>query len=413
MSAALPWVLLALPAAIPAAVTALNLLTWPAGRPAEGPTPRVSVLVPARDEAARIEACVRAALASRPAALEVVVYDDGSTDGTGEILARLAAEEPRLRVLQGGALPAGWVGKPHACHQLARAARGEVLLFIDADTVLEAEGVGRILGLLARRDPLGRPTDLVTAVPLQELHGPAEQLLMPLLHLSYAAWLPLFLVRWTRHPAVLAANGQVLAVRRHAYRRAGGFEAVKNEVVDDMAFCRQVKGTGGMVSFADGRLIARCRMYTSAREIWEGFSKNTFEGLGERPAALLGVLGLYTGTLLLPWLALGLALAGLLGTAWLGPAAVGVGLNLGLRGALAWRFRHPAWSVLAHPLAVLGFLAIAANSWRWSRQGRIRWRGRTYAARSERSPAPSVSRPRDAKPREVPQPLAPGLLEAS
>ncbi len=375
MMSTLPWLLLAAPAAIPAAITGINLLTWTRGRSDTESRGRVSVLIPARNEEATIEACVAAALAGPRCVDEVIVYDDASTDATPDILARLQRQHPRLRVVEGEGLPAGWVGKPHACYQLSRHATGDVLLFVDADTTLTPDGITRLLALL-------EDSGLVTAFPRQQTVSLAEQLLMPLLCLTYTAWLPLALIPRTASPQILAANGQVLAVRREALEALGGFASVRGEVVDDMALCRQAKRSGVRVCFADGFHIATCRMYASASEIWSGFSKNLYEGLGESMPGLLAVVALYLVTMVLPFLALPLSM--LVDPAWAAPAAVGVGLNLLTRAMLAVRYGHTALSVLLHPLAVLGLIAIAINSARWSRMGAIQWRGRTYAARGQR-----------------------------
>ncbi|MCB9791927.1 MAG: glycosyltransferase [Alphaproteobacteria bacterium] len=371
-----PW--LAVPGgALALGVATINLLSWPRGTPDGRLAERVSVLIPARNEIATIERCVRSAAASAHPLHEIVVYDDGSTDGTSERLAALSEELPLLRVVQGSGLPQGWVGKPHACHQLSRHAQGDLLLFVDADTFLSPEGVGRLASLFQRHG-----ADLVSAVPHQITGSFAERVMLPLLHLTYSAWLPQALVWWSSDPRFLAANGQILAVRRAAYEAVGGFEAVRQEVVDDMAFCRLVKRSGRRVVFADGEHIARCRMYEDARSIWEGFSKNLYEGIGEHPAALLGVAALYTAAFVLPYVVL---LIGLTGnpTALLA-GGLGVGINLTLRGMLALRHGHPWSSVLLHPLAVLMLLAIGVNSWRWSRRGQIRWAGRVYTQRALR-----------------------------
>lgn len=360
----IPWLVLAGIPAVPLALTALNVLTWRRPAPAAGPLPRVSVLIPARNEAAVIEGSVRAALAEPVA--EVLVCDDGSTDGTGAILAGLAREDARLRVISGRALPPGWVGKPHALHQLAGLATGEVLLFVDADTVLAPGAVARLAGVGA---------DVVTALPRQRIGGLGEALVVPLLHLTYTSFLPLALIPVVRDERVLAANGQVLWVRRDAHDRIGGFEAVRAEVVDDMAFCRRAKGLGLAVAFVDGDAIATCRMYGSLAEGVRGFSKNLYEGIGGTLPALIGVLGLYGAAFLLPWVAW---------PWWPAPAAVGIAANLAQRALLAARFRLPAATVALHVPSILVFGAIAVNSFRWVRAHAVQWRGRTYAARAAR-----------------------------
>ncbi|MBB4639552.1 glycosyltransferase [Longimicrobium terrae] len=376
--AILPWIVLAM--------AAFNVVAWPRGR-RDGRMPgRVSVLIPARDEAERIEACVRGALANAPD--EVIVYDDGSTDGTAAIVARLAEEDGRVRLMSGGPLPAGWVGKPHACHHLANAATGDVLVYMDADTVAEPECLARMGSLFDRMR-----ADVVTAGTRQVTGTFAERLIIPLLHLTYLAWLPLPLVWRSRDPRFLVANGQLLAVRRAAYAAAGGWSAVRAEVVDDMAFCRRVKESGGRVVFADGHRMARCRMYRDGGEVVRGFSKNLYEGVGGRPVGLVGFALVHAAMFLLPYVAM---VAGLVMVARAVPhvdhrgvhlvltGALGVAANVMLRLLLAIRFRQPWESVLLHPFAVLGLIGIAINSARWSGRGEIRWRGRTYGARAAR-----------------------------
>lgn len=372
----LDWLILALPPTLPLVTTMYNLVTWrradAEGLQRSGPPgvlPRASALVPARNEEAGIARCVEALLAEPFA--EVIVCDDRSTDATPAILAAIAARDPRLRVILGAPLPVGMVGKAHACHQLAAAATGDLLVFVDADTILAP-------GALARVAAVTTDADVVSVLPFQETGSPAEALILPLLHLSYLSWLPLRLVRATKDPRFLAANGQLLAVRRAAYHHFGGYGAVASEVVDDMAFCGAAKRAGLRVDFVDGAEVAACRMYRNGREAWDGFSKNLYEGIGGSGPALIGILVLHTAVFLLPWVALPFAPL---------PAAVGVAANLTQRGLLAARFRHRAWTVPLHPIGILTLCALALNSWRWSKRGAIVWRGRTYRARHERGAA--------------------------
>ncbi len=369
------WIVAVLPLTV-FAVALVNLFLWPRGRPGTQLPGTLSVLIPARDEAGRIERTVRAALASTHPVAEVLVYDDGSKDATPEILAEIAAQDRRLTVLVGGGLPDGWIGKAHACHRLAEAASGEYLCFLDADVVLAPRGLEHLADVFDRLD-----ASVVTAVPRQEAGTWFERLVLPLLHLTYVSWLPMPLIWRSKDPRFLAANGQLLALRADAYRRFGGYESVRSEVVDDMAFCRAAKRAGLRVVFADGASMATCRMYCSAREVWEGFSKNLYEGVGARPDALLLALALNVGAFLLPWVLLAAAISD---PAWLAPAAVGVIANVSQRGLLAWRHRQPWSSLLLHPLSILALVAIAVNSWRWQASGSICWRGRTYARRAER-----------------------------
>lgn len=397
MSLAPGWIpvaaaLLALPALLPFGLVLFNAMFWTRGRALDAATRAapggVSVLIPARDEVTNIERCVRAAATARGPITEIIVYDDGSTDGTAAVLERLRAELPMLRVERGDGLPAGWVGKPHALQRLSTAARGEVLLNIDADVTLRPGGVLRMLSLLGSPDqvPGGLDAAVVTAVPRQRAGSFAERMMMPLLHLSYVAWLPMPLIYRTRDPRVLAANGQLLMIRRAALDAVGGWARVRTSLVDDMALCRAVKEGGRRVVFADGHEMADCRMYSDAASLWRGFAKNFYEGIGGRPRAMVAVMALHVLLFVVPFAALLVAVvAGI--PALAAAAAVGVAANLGLRLAMAVRHGHSMLSVLLHPVAVLLMMGVLFDSFRWSRRGDIRWRGRSYAARAQREAA--------------------------
>jgi chlorobactene glucosyltransferase len=374
-----PWLLLALPPLLPLCITLFNLLTWSRGRPGTPTTRSVSVLIPARNEENSIEAAVRSVLEGTQPIHEVIVCDDGSSDATPQILAALSSLDPRLRVLAGAPLPSGWIGKPHACHQLAEAATGELLLFMDADVCLRSDGLERVSQLLEEKPA----AQVLTAVPRQRMGSFVEGLMMPLLHLSYTAWLPLRLIPLVSDPRVLAANGQILAVERDTYDRVGGFAAVRAEVVDDMAFCRRVKEHGGRVRFADGHDLATCRMYDSGAQLWSGFAKNLYEGVGGTPQTLAMVLALHVVVWVLPWFA---ALIGAFtgDTTLLVAGAVGAAAGVMTRLLLGWRLSHPLWSAFLHPAAIVGFVGIGLQSWAWSRRDAITWAGRSYAGRARR-----------------------------
>jgi chlorobactene glucosyltransferase len=364
-----------IPSSIPFGLNLVNHLVWPRDTELLDPPWRVSVLIPARDEEATIEACVRAALDVQPPVLEVWVCDDQSTDRTPEILVELQKLDPRLKVLQAAPLPAGWVGKPHACHQLGQVATGDLFLFVDADTNLTTDATQRLAGIMHATN-----ARVISPYPRQDMVTWAEQAVLPLVPLTFTSWFPLDFIWKHVDPKLMIVNGQVIAFRREAYEFIGGFASVKSEIVDDMAIGRRAKQLDQRVCFADGSHIAHTRMYRNADEIWKGFSKNFYAGIGGSPTALLFVVVLYFLAYLFPLVRLTTEL-------WWGvpslEAAVGVAFIFGARAVLARDLGHSVTSVLLHPVGVIALLTIAMNSMRWFHTDRIQWRGRTYTGRGD------------------------------
>lgn len=340
--------------------------------------PRASVLVPARDEERGVEACVRSLLAQDYPDFEVVVLDDGSTDETPNILGRLAAEDPRLRVIAGAPLPDGWLGKPWACAQLAETAEGDVLLFTDADT---SHGPGSLrTGVSAA---MAEGADLFTALTHIEARSWGEALVLPAIPWSTVTLLPLAVAYRRRWPWLTAANGQYLLFRRTAYDAVGGHAAVRDEVVEDMALGQRVKAAGLQWRMGDGSDVVSTRMYRSLREVYAGLGKNVF-----------GVFGYGVLRYVVSWPVL--VLAYLLPTTVLAASALGsplAGANVALA-AVTWaltagqfaagyrRFDYPPMLALLYPLTFLLIATIALWSLVLALTGRASWKGR----RIERMP---------------------------
>jgi len=336
-------------------------------------TPRVSVLVPARNEEANIGACVASLLAQDYPDLEVAVLNDHSTDRTGEILAGFTGG--RLRVLEGMDLPEGWLGKHWACHQLSEAASGELLLFTDADT---RHGPASVRHGVAALHAEG--ADLLTALPFEETVTVAEQLVVPVIPWSILTFLPLELAYRTRSPAFSATIGQYMLFRASAYRAIGGHAAVATDPVDDIALGRRIKAQGFRWRLADATRDVRCRMYQSAEQVFEGFSKNLFSAFGNRVLPFIGVWLWLEIVFLLP---VAVLVARLLRAPVpnldTGIALAGVAAGLASWGMSHLRFGFPARLVPLYPLTMLLALAIALRSVALVRRGRTTWKGRTLA----------------------------------
>jgi GT2 family glycosyltransferase len=344
---------------------ALNARLLRRAVPAES-LPDVSVLLPVRDESHDITACLDTLLTQQPRErIEIIVLDDGSSDDTRKI-----AEATGVRVVRGTAPPAGWLGKPHACRQLADLARpsSTVLVFVDADVRLDPDAVGSAVALLERHR-----LDFVSPYPRQVAGSRAERLVQPLLPWSWLTFLPLRLAEHLPRPSLAVANGQFLVVRREAYRRAGGH--VPDAVLDDIALARALRRNGARGGIVDGTALASCRMYDGWATLRDGYGKSLWAAFGS-PQGALGVV------------------AGL-GVAYVVPAVAALrGSRMGLLGYTAGvagrviaarRTGGRAWpDALAHPVSVAAFGWLVVRSLVGHRRGTLTWKGRDV-------PAPGLS----------------------
>jgi chlorobactene glucosyltransferase len=344
-----------------------------AARRAVADTPMVSVLLPARNEEANIQACVRSLLAQDYPCYEVVALDDDSSDATGALLDRMARDDARLRVLHHHSpLPAGVNGKSRACQILAEHARGEWLLFVDADTVHRPDS---IRAGVARAQGLG--VALLSVIPKQRMASWGERLFVPagfaLIYNVLSQW-RVYLER--RHRLLnAAAIGQYVLVRRDAYFACGGHNAIRSAILDDVALGRLFKQHGQRIALIEGDWVS-CRMYRSFREVVEGFSKNAFAILFSSLPLSLAFLAACVGLFVWPPVA---ALVSILAGQPSWPAILAVALTVLDAGLVAWRIGQPWWVGLLYPAQFVIGMGILLNSMRWHYTGRTRWKGRSLA----------------------------------
>ena len=373
---ALPWVLL--PVVVLWRLRGETTLDeYPAEAP--GDAPLVSVIVPARDEARNIEACVRSILTSIWPSLEVIVVDDHSTDGTRAIARGIAARDSRVRVLANPGLPAGWFGKQWACHNGARAARGTYLLFTDADTRHGAELLTRSMNGLRARG-----ADLFTVGGDQTMETFWERLLQPhVFALLIARYGNLERTNRSSNPVDKIANGQFMLTRRSVYDATGGHEAVRSHVAEDLRLAQEWCRRGHSVRVVMGRAHMSTRMYHGFGEIARGWGKNLYAA--GRDTVPLGPFGQAVLRVIFPAPALweivpaAVAVAALFGSL---PLTAGVWGAIGYSAsALFWLVFHaeikaPLWYAFLHPVAAFALFGIFARS-AW-KGGRVEWKGREY-----------------------------------
>lgn len=347
--------------------------------------PAVTAYVPARNEARVIAPCVTALVQQGAILDRLIVIDDRSTDGTRARLEALREEQPRIEVIDGRGPGPGECGKPAALRDAVHAIlpEREWLLFLDADVILRPGALSGLLQVAAERE-----ADLVTVFPQLELETPVERLVMPAIGALIAAIYPSDRVSAPDDPLAFA-NGQLILIRRSAYEAAGGHAAVASEILEDVRLAENVKRSGGVLCLADGRKIARTRMYESWSELVEGWSKNLFLLLGSNTkravAWALGSIVLSS----IGWIALFAAGWPIGLVAW--AFVLGVQMTLRKRGGAP-----PGWALLAPVGAVALAIVLLRSTWLHTRGREISWKGRRYGsgkAAALSSPTPPRTQP--------------------
>lgn len=361
---------------------------------------RLTVCIPARNEAGNIAACVERALAGAPEWVGVLVYDDGSTDGTGDIVRELGERDGRVRLAERCELPSGWNGKQHGLWRCAIEAFGlgderggtepaTHCLFIDADVRLERGAIVRAAGLFGALDQRvkdgrvkgAKGFGVLSCFPRQETGTLAESAVVPLIFFLLLSYLPFGRMRSTNSPSASAGCGQFLLVSREAYEAFGGHEAFRETMHDGIKMPRAARRAGYHTDVYDGSDAASVRMYTGFGEVWRGFAKNAYEGLGSVPLLVFLTVVHFVGHVLPALLVMAMLAVSLIG----GEAPPALAYLLGLvvwtvpvvqRVMVADRLGHAALGALVHPLGIGVMIGVQWWSFYLHVTGKRSWRGR-------------------------------------
>jgi glycosyltransferase involved in cell wall biosynthesis len=313
----------------------------------------VDVLIPMRDEEDNVGGSLKSALNSELLeASSVYVLDDGSTDQTGKLIS-----EFKVNKLTGTELPAGWLGKVWACHNLSKAGSGKYLVFLDADVRLHPYAIA---SAITRMNKFG--WDFISPYPKQIAGSFLEKLIQPLLQWSWLASVPLRLAEKFPNRSMTIANGQFFIVKRSAYEEAGGHAAIPGEVLDDLELARLLISKGFKGGVADGSAVASCRMYKTNSQLIDGYTKSLWKAFGGQFGTVVAIILLFfTG--ISPYLGIGAPATFIFLSRFL--AAIKTRSN-------------PAYAFL-HPISIVILLyLITLSSIRKSR-GTLIWRGRTVS----------------------------------
>lgn len=303
------------------------------------------------------------------------MLDDASTDGTSQIVARLAETDPRLQIVQGKPIPEGWAGKVWACSQLADIAISENadwLLFLDADVRCETKFVDALLAHAQIKK-----AGMVSTFPYQVTESISERIVLPMLQFLITTFLPIRMVWESPSPAIVAACGQVELFSSSTYTAIGGHASIPQSFHDGLQLARKVKAAGYSMRLIDASRFVLCHMYSGWQEVWKGFTRNAYEGLGSMQALIVMSSMLFV----LFFLPFPLLIAGYFSgwPTWTSLVLAQVSLIVLLRILQQRRFGHPE-AVILHPFSILALVAIQWGSWWINRRGhKVVWKGRHYS----------------------------------
>jgi chlorobactene glucosyltransferase len=336
--------------------------------------PLVSILIPARNEEKNIGRCLNSLIRQDYANIEILVLDDNSNDRTLHIVQRFCKKDSRIRLYHGKPLAKGWLGKSYACQQLSEYARGEFLLFVDADTLHFGDSVSSSLACLIKFR-----LDALSVFAKQIMVTIHERMMVPAGNFMIMGFLPLSLIRKTRSPLFCTAIGQFMLFKKDVYQAIGGHGSVKSEILEDVLIAKQVKRCGYRFMIFDGRNNLYCRMYHNFREVVQGYTKVLFSAFDYRLAmisiAFISVAAIH----LAPFIMLSLALLFSWPQAVTNVIFLQVIMVMLTKIILAIRFRMRAIDVILHPLSVIYLLSIAVNSvFQYRYNIGVCWKGRTY-----------------------------------
>ena len=343
------------------------------------PAPLISVLIPARDEELNIATCLGSLQKQDYPNFEILVLDDNSSDNTATIVEQIAAKDSRIQLFRGEPLPKDWAGKPFACYQLAKQARGSWLLFVDADTTHAPYMLRSALAQALRlKSSLlsGFPRQLATSLP--------QKIAIPVLYFIILSWLPLWWLQRSREPKPSLAIGQFLLFPREEYWRIGGHEVVKSRILEDVWLGIEVSRRGGRQVAVDLSPAVSCNMYHNVGAMWEGFIKWVYSVLALSPPALAMMMVAAYFFFLLPFYSLWRELFVVVAPSSLRAVVISqVAMILLMRWLVDNRFKEPVVSIFLHPVGLsFLFLASFCAVFRRAAGAGVRWKERLYSRES-------------------------------
>ena len=332
----------------------------------------VSVLIPARDEESKIFACLNSIVMQTYANIEILVLDDHSQDQTSNVVKGFVDEDSRLNLIKSKPLPKGWVGKHWACHQLSSIATGDLLLFLDADTILGSQVINNAVAEV-KKDQI----DLLTLLPNRLRHSFLDKLLFPFIDWSILCFLPVKLAHIWENPYLSFTFGQFMLFRKSAYLQIGGYEAIHNNLLDDMELGRRIKRNKLKWRLLDGSKEVVTDMYSSSKQTIDGIARSLFPVFAYRISLFVLAWLLLLSLCVVPLFTIGISLfGGIVDPFLLRSSYFSVGVITLTWFFVARRFRYSVFIVFFYPLVIGITLFVALRSVINIYRNDVVWKGR-------------------------------------
>ena len=337
-----------------------NFFTLPYLKNAKPPqTPFVSIIIPARNEEKNVGRCLEAVLQQDYPSYEIIVCDDQSQDRTAEISSSYGK---KVKLIRGKPLPEGWIGKSWACHQAVQIAKGDLLLFLDADVLLQPKALPSAVSLL-----LKQKAGLVTCFPYQITKTVGEKLLVPVMDWLVLTSVPFRLVNTTTGTTFSIGVGQFMLFTKEAYLHVGGHPAVKTAITEDTELARRMKFLGEKIIVVKSKNLVQCRMYRSFKEAFHGLSRSFYQGARMKPLPYIAAIAFFILIIMSPFVL----------TFFDRSFAIVFFALISQRIVTAWSSGFPIFTaLLLFPIHIVMVIVLTSNSIHISLANKITWKGR-------------------------------------
>ncbi|NQT66435.1 MAG: glycosyltransferase, partial [Actinobacteria bacterium] len=341
--------------------------------------PLMSILIPARNEEKNIKRCIISLTKQDYKNIEILVLDDNSTDDTARIVLELSQKDPRIKLYSGEPLKKGWLGKSYACWQLSKHARGDYLIFTDADTLHFPNSISGAVACLLKYN-----LDALSVFPKEIMVTFHERMMVPFGHYIILSLMPLYLIRKIKTALFCTAIGQFMLFKKEVYKKIGGHKSIKGKMLEDIKISKRVKSFGYKFMIFDGRSNVYCRMYRNFREIVEGYSKVLFAVFDYKIYMISIAIILVAAIFLFPFLMLPIGILFDWSLVLIELIILQIIIILITKTILSLRFKCKAVDIILHPISMIYLILIAINSVFNAKIGMgVYWKGRIYDVSKE------------------------------